>query len=225
MAKDKQNQPTTYFTEKSGAGRAIRVSQARGKVHIGVIGLGIGVVATYGNVGDRFRFYEINPDVVYAAKEYFSFLGDSKAQIDIILGDARLSLEREKDQNFDVLMIDAFSSDSIPVHLLTKQAMSVYLRHLSSSGLLVFHISNRHLDLRPVVNELAKHHNLHSRTIRTNANPSELVADSTYMVLASNSLFFENDMFSDIPLKDSVPIPKGDLWTDDYSNVFALLRW
>ena len=143
--------PTTYYGPNTGVGMAIREKQKTGAIRIGVIGLGTGTIAAYGRLGDYIRYYEINPLVLRVARKEFFFLKDCKAKLDVAMGDARLSLEREPPQNFDVLAVDAFSSDSIPVHLLTKEAMELYFRHLRPDGILAVHISNRYLDLQPVL--------------------------------------------------------------------------
>src|SRR5208283_4590774 len=121
----------------------------------GIIGLGAGTIAAYGTPGDVYRFYDINPAVVGIAKCDFSYVGKSDAAIQIALGDARLSMEREAPQGFDVLAIDAFSSDAIPVHLITREALAVYLRHMKPGGIIAFHVTNRYLNLAPVVQQLA----------------------------------------------------------------------
>ena len=142
--------PTTYYSEESGIGIAIRdKQQSPGGMRVGVIGLGTGTTAAYGRAGDYYRFYEINPQVRAIAETEFTFLADCPCRVETAIGDARLSLEREAPQNFDVLAVDAFSGDSIPVHLLTTEAMQLYSRHLKPDGILAFHISNRYLDLRP----------------------------------------------------------------------------
>ena len=130
-----------------------------------MIGLGTGTLAVWGRPGDTYRFYDINPQVIEIAQTEFSFLKDSKARIETSLGDARLSLEREAPQNFDVLVVDAFSSDSIPVHLITKEAMAVYLKHIRPSGAVVFHVTNRFLKLAPVVKQIADSQGLHATLI------------------------------------------------------------
>ena len=121
----------------------------------GVIGLGVGTLAAYGRAGDSFRFYELNPAVIQVASTYFRFLNESAAATEVVAGDGRLALEREPPQNFDVLILDAFSGDSIPVHLLTRQAFEVYFRHLRPGGIVAVHVTNRYLDLAPVVDALA----------------------------------------------------------------------
>src|SRR5205807_9355570 len=142
-----------------------------GPLRVGVVGLGAGTLAAYGRTGDVFRFYDINSDVVELARSEFTFLKDSRAKVEVALGDARLSLEREPAQNFDVLALDAFSSDAIPVHLLTVEAFKTYLRHLKPDGVLAVHISNRYLDLVPVVQQAARHLSLE---VRSEEHTSEL---------------------------------------------------
>ena len=172
--------PTTYYGPRAGAGLAIRDKQKLGPVRVGVIGLGVGTIAAYGRAGDYFRFYEINPLVEQLARGEFRFLCDSKARTDITLGDARLSLERQEPQNFDVLVVDAFSSDSIPVHLLTREAMELYFHHLKADGTLAFHISNRYLDLQPVLREEAKASGKVARLVETPGDPPHDVFAATW---------------------------------------------
>ncbi|MFZ5831944.1 MAG: fused MFS/spermidine synthase, partial [Planctomycetota bacterium] len=147
----KRQTPTTYFGERSGIGLAMRYHRSGQPRRIGIIGLGAGTLAAYGRSDDTMRFYELDPDVLRLAEEYFTFLGDSAARVETVLGDARLSLEAEWEaegsQQFDLFVVDAFSGDAIPVHLLTREAMALYLRHLKPDGMLAFHISNRHFDL------------------------------------------------------------------------------
>ncbi len=148
--------PTTYYGPNTGIGVSIREKQKNGAVRIGVIGLGTGTVAAYGRWGDYIRYYEINPLVPWIARTQFTFVGDCRGKLEIAMGDARLTLEREAPENFDVLAVDAFSSDSIPVHLLTREAMQLYFHHLKPDGILAVHISNRYLDLEPVLEGEAK---------------------------------------------------------------------
>ena len=149
-----RNRPTSYFTRTSGYGRTF-ASLGDGPARVGVIGLGAGALAVYSRAGDLFRFYEIDPQVAAVAVAEFTFLRDSPAQTDIVLGDGRLSLEREPPQGYDVLAIDAFSGDSIPMHLITREAMAVYVRHLKPDGVIVFQATNRFVDIAPVVERLA----------------------------------------------------------------------
>lgn len=142
--------PTTYYGESSGIGITLNYFNKRlPVVRVGVIGLGAGTIASYGRTGDQYRFYEINPAVQGIAHSYFSFLRDSHAAVNLVSGDARLSLEREAPQRFDVLAIDAFSGDSIPMHLLTREAFREYIRHMAPGGVLAVHASNQYLNLAP----------------------------------------------------------------------------
>ncbi len=152
---DMRSIPTAYYANGTGIGKLMQ-SSSEAPRRIGIVGLGVGTLAAYARPGDYFRMYEINPDVISIAKRYFTYLSDSVAEQSIVTGDARLSLEFEPSQNFDILVIDAFSGDAIPVHLLTKEAIEVYLKHLKADGILAFHISNLHFNLRPVIAGLAK---------------------------------------------------------------------
>lgn len=219
---EKRGWPTTYYSGPSGAGLVFGWYANRSEGHFGFIGLGIGTLATYGKPGDRFRFYEINPEVERIARTHFSYLEDSKADLEVILGDARLSLEREEPQGFDVLFLDAFNSDAIPVHLLTAEAFEVYDRHLVPNGVIAVHTSNKHLYLRPVVERLARHLGFESLFVFNQPDPRGF-SRSRWLILSRNKAFIESDfsMWS----VDRRPVPAGvDLWTDDYSNPFQVLR-
>jgi protein-L-isoaspartate O-methyltransferase len=154
---EKRRLPTTYYTATSGVGRLLRALKPEGGRKIAVVGLGTGSLAAWGRPGDRMLFYEINPEVERIARSRFSFLADSAAQSEVVLGDARLSLEREPPQGFDVIVLDAFTSDAIPVHLLTREAFETYRRHLAPGGVIAVHVSNDSLDLAPVVLRAAEH--------------------------------------------------------------------
>src|SRR5262249_25676796 len=145
---------------EGGLGLAFRDLPASTNRNIGAVGLGTGTLAAYGRPGDRIRFYEINPDVVRIANTQFTFLKNSAASVQVVLGDGRLSLESEPNQGFDLLVLDGFAGDSIPTHLLTDEAMKTYVRHLKPSGVLAFHISNSHLDLEPVIRALADRYSM-----------------------------------------------------------------
>ena len=155
LAPDRRRFPTTYYGRQSGVGLAI-LNTRHSAQRVGVIGLGAATLASYGRPGDYYRFYEINPLVIEVARKQFTYLSDCPAKVDVVLGDARLSLDREPSQQFDVLAVDAFSSDSIPVHLLTLEAFRLYFRHLRPDGVLAVHVSNTHLKLEPVVGRLAQ---------------------------------------------------------------------
>jgi uncharacterized membrane protein len=223
--------PTTYFTENSGAGLALLHHPKRAAnqpLHIGVVGLGIGTLASYGREGDTIRFYEIDSDVVEVAKDnrYFSYLSDSRAQVDIVLGDARLSLEREleesKSRPYDILAIDAFTSDAIPIHLLTKEAFEIYLAHLDDGGILAMHITNRHINLVPVVWMLKAHLGLDGVVVESTKD-SYASMSATWVLLTNNKDFLENPAVL-AQKYDVDSIPRIRLWTDDFSNLFQVLR-
>jgi hypothetical protein len=225
--------PTTYYVPGGGAGLAIlnHPKAARGeKMRVGLLGLGVGTLAAYGQPGDAYRLYEINPvvtDLAHGQGDYFSFLSDSPAKITTVLGDARISLERELaeggPQNFDVLVLDTFSSDSIPVHLVTKEAFALYLAHLAPQGIIAAHITNLHLDLQPVFWQLAKHYGLSMARIN--------YAGDSNGGYASHWILLSRDptLLAIPPVKEhtvdmagySTDIP---LWTDDYSNLFQILK-
>ncbi|MBI1789488.1 MAG: fused MFS/spermidine synthase [Acidobacteria bacterium] len=224
LAPSRRRRPTTYYGPRSGAGVAIAELASRGPEHVGVIGLGTGTLATYGRAGDRYRFYEINPLVIHLANSEFTFLRDCRAKLDVVLGDARLSLEREPVQGFDVLAVDAFSSDSIPVHLLTEEAFRLYFRHLKPGGVLAVHVSNKFLDLKPIVEQAAVALGKPARMVDTDDDEDDsAVFGSTWILLAGDDAFFARP-----PVKEAIhPLPhRPDLriWTDDFSNLYRILK-
>lgn len=221
--------PTSYYGPTSGVGLAVEQHPRRlagERLHIGVVGLGAGTMATYGRTGDRVRFYEINPTVVALSsgdEPYFTYLKRCPGEVTVVIGDARVALEREQPQAFDVLAIDAFSSDSIPAHLLTVEAVELYFRHLREGGILAVHISNRYLDLDPVVRGIGEKLGLHVEYVEDLEN-DEVVWQSDWMLLARR----ESDMNS--PDLINALAPKMDpeapypLWTDAYSNLLQVLK-
>jgi spermidine synthase len=215
--------PTTYYGETSGVGRAIAALGAAGPLRIGVVGLGTGTLAAYGRAGDAIRIYELNPQVIELALREFTYLADSKAQVEIVLGDARLSLEREPPQGFDLLAVDAFSSDAIPVHLLTAEAFAVYLRHLKTGGVLAVHISNRYLDLKPVLKAAAAKFGKTVQLVDDESDTEKGTYGTTWVLFADSP-----EVFGREPLKDAAASLEADrpvrLWTDDYSDLYAILK-
>ena len=214
--------PTTYYGPETGVGLAIREKQKTKAIRVGVIGLGTGTLASYGRLGDYYRFYEINPLVLRLAHTEFSFLPDCKAKVDVAMGDARLSLERESPENFDVLAVDAFSSDSIPVHLLTLEAMKLYFRHLRPDGVLAVHISNRYLDLEPVLEGETRATGKMARVVDTDDDDTQDIFGATWVLLTSKASGFHGE-----ELRNSTEIGSRRtvrLWTDDYSNLFRILK-
>jgi hypothetical protein len=207
--------PLTYYSAGSGVGLALTSLGKLGPLHVGVIGLGAGTLAAYGRPIDRYRFYEINPLVLKIATTEFTFLGDCPAPWDVVLGDARLSLEREQPQQFDLLAVDAFSGDAIPVHLLTREAFRLYWHHLKPNGVLAVHVSNRYLSLGPVVLTAA------FETARDARSVSQ--SGSDWVLVTNRAGFFDQPEIRRVAnLID--PITGLRMWTDDYSNLFKILR-
>jgi spermidine synthase len=225
MEGERRAEPTTYYMRSSGIGVAIEAAKARGPVKVGVIGLGTGTLAAYGRKGDVYRFYEINPQVVEVARRQFAYLSDTKAGVEVALGDARLNLEREPPQGFDVLAVDAFSSDSIPVHLITKEALAVYLRHMKPGGVVAFHVSNRFLSLPPVVGRLAKEHGVHATLVSDNGKDGDDDHTTTDWVLISKDpkALRAKEIVATKP-EPPEEHPGWRTWTDDYSNLVQILK-
>ena len=223
--------PTTYYVQQSGAGLAILDHPKYGQnMHVGLLGLGVGTLVTYGQPGDEYRLYEINPVVVELAEgqgNYFSFLPDSQANLTTILGDARISLEQElakgQPQNFDVLILDTFSSDSIPVHLVTKEAFALYLAHLDPDGIIAAHITNLHLDLQPVFWQLAQYYGLRMARINYEGDSKGGFA-SHWILLARNPALLEIPAIQERSADLTDYSTSIKLWTDDYSNLFQILK-
>ncbi len=229
---DDRTRPTTYYVEDSGVGLLLINHPKRGSgLRVGILGLGAGTLGTYAQQGDVYRFYEINSVVIKLAEGeggYFTFLQDSKADVSIVAGDARISLEQElaagEKQNFDVLVLDTFSSDSIPVHLVTKEAFALYLKHLTPNGVIAAHISNRHLDLQPVLWELAQEFGLEMILVDKPAGTGAGSFPSEWVLLTYDpSLFAIPAIKSHAIWFDGYSSPIR-LWTDDYSNLFQILR-
>lgn len=223
--------PTTYYAPDSGAGLAIQHHPRDGQgQRVGMLGVGVGTLAAYGQPGDTYRLYEINPVVVALAEGrggYFSFVSESRADVTMILGDARISLERElaggHPQDFDVLVLDTFSSDSIPVHLVTKEAFALYLEHLAPDGIIAAHITNLHLDLQPVFWQLAQYYGLNMARINYPGDSNGGYA-SHWILLTRDPALLENPVFQNRRVDLSGYSTEIKLWTDDYSNLFQLLK-
>jgi hypothetical protein len=216
--------PTTYYGADSGIGLAMRFCCPGRGHNIGVIGLGAGTMAAYVRNGDRIRFYEINPAVVPIANNVFTYIRDSGAQTAIVPGDGRLSLLREAPQGFDVLVIDAFSGDAIPLHLLTAQALALYRRHLAPGGILAFHISNQHVDLEPPIALLAQSAGMTAMRISTGAKDEIGEFSATWVLVSDNTGFFAQP---EVAAKARMAVSRPGLrpWTDDYSSLLPILHW
>jgi hypothetical protein len=221
--------PTTYYAVDSGIGLALRFccsdigSDVARPRNIGVVGLGTGTIAAYGHSGDRIRFYEINPLVPPIAQNLFTYLRDSKAQITFADGDARTSLTREAPQNFDVLVVDAFSGDAIPLHLLTVEAITLYKKHLAPGGIIAFHVSNQYLNLSPEIGELAVAAGMQSRLMESAGDEAAGSYRSTWVLLSNNSSFFSRTEIAAVA--DKTPtLPGLRVWTDNYSSLLPILQ-
>ena len=212
---------TTYYTEASGVGLALQNHKADRHRHIGIVGLGAGTLATYGKRGDRIRFYEINENVIELANDYFTFLKDTPASVKVVLGDARLTLERENSQSFDVLVLDAFSGDAIPVHLLTREAMEIYRRHLNENGVLAIHISNLYFDLKSIVSGLARNASFEATIVSDEEASCPGALKSCWVLMSTKKEILTNALGAAQPI---IPAGKPVLWTDDKSNLFQALK-
>jgi hypothetical protein len=218
-------EPGTYYGRSSGVAVAIAAKQQRGPVRLGFVGLGVGTLSAYGRAGDTVRFYELDPDVLLLARTYFTYLDSSAARIEFVLGDARLSMERElrEPQRYDVLAIDAFSSDSIPVHLITREAMALYRRHIAPDGIIAVHISNRFLDLRPVLANIAQESGLAVRLIADNPGDDSALAMSDWVLLARDERVFADAALA-ARVETIAPRPEFLLWTDQFNNLLDVLK-
>ena len=213
--------PAAYYSPRSGVALALSFTNDKPGRRIGMVGLGVGSVASYGNEGDYLRVYEINPEVVRVAGSQFSFLADSKADVDIVIGDARLSLERESPQAFNLFVLDAFSSDSIPVHLLTREAFELYLRHLTDDGIIAVLISSWYFDFEPLLKRMAEEFDMHAVSINSFSGDLEDWG-SNWMILTRNGDFLKHQRVRKAMLLGSEQ-REVRLWTDDFSSPFQLL--
>jgi hypothetical protein len=218
--------PTSYYGPHSGIGIALKAMDQPNR-RVGIIGLGAGTMAVWGRPGDTFRFYEINPDVEKMARDWFTYLHDSKARTEVVLGDARVQLERElgagHSENFDLLAVDAFSSDAIPYHLLTAECADVYRRHLASGGLLLLHISNRVLNLEPVARGMAEHMGWKPVLLIAGDDQETGESASSWVLLTPNTEFLERTGLGSMlsPWTRRAPI----LWTDDFVSLWHVLNF
>jgi len=222
---EKRTFPSSYYTSTSGIGRLLRTHKPGGGRRVGAIGLGCGTLATWGNPGDIFRFYEINDDVARLATSTFTYLKDSKAKTELVMGDARLSMEREADQKYDVIVLDAFSSDAIPVHLLTLEAFDHYQRHLKPDGVIAVHVSNRYLDLHPVVYRIADKIGFPAITIDDNDTAYEDAGfyGSDWIIMTRNQVLLKQPLLRDVT-KEAVEFPARIMyWTDERSDLLSIL--
>ena len=230
LAPGRTRTATTYYTTTSGVGRAIdSLDDGDGWLEprrLGLVGLGVGTVAAYARTGDTLRVYEIDPAIPDLARRRFSFLDDCGAEVEVVMGDARLSMERELDggrpQSYDVLALDAFSSDAIPVHLLTREAFASYLAHLGPDGILAIHVSNRYLDLSPVVERMADHYGLAVVSVSDAGGDEWWMYASTWLLLARDPAVLARPGIADAA--DRCGRGEGfPLWTDDFASIWPLV--
>lgn len=226
--------PTSYYGPGTGLalalermGALVSRDDSSGALRLGVVGLGVGTIAAYGREGDALRFYEINPTVAELAATRFSYLGDSRAAVDVVIGDARISLERERavgaEPPFDVLVVDAFSSDAIPIHLVTREAVELYRDRLAPGGAIIFHTSNRFLDLDPVIRGLASHLGWNAFRFENGDDEPSGVYESTWAVITGNERFAEDER---VRTAAAAPSPAPPIaWTDDYASLWQVLRF
>ncbi len=215
-------EPTSYYSRDSGVGHAVEYHAKRPEMKIGVVGLGAGTMAAYATKpGHEIKFYEINPEVITIANDYFTFLRECGGKAEVVLGDARLSMEREPPQNFDVLVLDAFSGDAPPVHLLTREAFAEYKRHLKPDGIIAVNIKNQYIQLAPVIKAAADYYGYHWTRRWTNEDSKQLIYDVDWMMLTNDEEFLK----ANPPVLDKDVSPEVDaaVWTDHYSNLFQLL--
>jgi predicted O-methyltransferase YrrM len=222
LASALRRRATEYYGDASGIGHAMAaIARDRAPHRIGVIGLGAGTMAAYGRDGDVIRFYDINPQVIDIAQHEFTFLRDSAARIEVAQGDARLSLAGETAQHFNVLVIDAFTGDSIPVHLLTVEALDLYLRHLAPHGIIAFHVSNLYLDLVPVVQRLAQARGLATRLIESDQEDT-FNTTSAWVLESPDAKTL--DLREIAAVSQAIPRNTTRLWTDDFSDLLPFLH-
>jgi spermidine synthase len=216
LASDRRRMTTAYYGVDSGVAKVLQARRGASQ-RVGIIGLGIGTVAAYGRAGDSYRFYEINPAVTDLASRQFHFLAESPAHTDVVTGDGRLALALEPPRSFDAIVLDAFSGDSIPVHLLTEEAFQLYFERLREDGILAINITNRYLDLSPVVGRIAEALGKSFVVIHNGADGDRQVCAADWAVLSAGDAPSELDR----PRQNT---RKVRLWTDDYSNLFRILR-
>ncbi len=217
--------PMSYYGSNSALAPLFDYLRSKESLKIGVVGLGTGACAAWKRPGDRFRFYEIDPMVPRVAAEFFPYIKSADPSIEIVMGDARISLTGEAPQEYDLIILDAFSSDAIPFHLLTEEAVDLYLRHLAPGGLLAVHVSNRHLNLEPIVLSVAHRKNMHGGVVLSGEKKYDLETVSTYVVIGENGGFFRAHgvpgKMRTLDLEDI----RARVWSDDYSSTLGITRW
>jgi SAM-dependent methyltransferase len=221
---DKRCQPIAYFGPKAGIVLALEALR-HPNMKVGIVGLGAGTMAGWAQPGDLYKFYEINPQVIELAETEFGYLKECRAKVELVLGDGRLALEREPPQGFDLLAADAFSSDSVPMHLITREALQEYMRHVRPGGVVVFNVTNRYLDLAPIVRRLAESLNLHARIVSHQPTDEEysIYSSTDFVLVSADPKLFDRPPLAGVA--EEIPIPrKVSVWTDDFNNLLEALR-
>jgi hypothetical protein len=218
---ERRRQPTMYFGPGTALARVLEKHALQHARRIGVVGLGVGTVAAYGQAGDLLRFYELDPQVFAVAQRWFTFLRDTPASLEFALGDGRVLLSHEPSQHFDVLVLDAFSSDAVPAHLLTREAFGVYLRHLVPAGVLLANVSNRHLAVDRVVRASARAHGLACDVVETAADAAHFVSKVRWAVMARDPATLAGTLEG---LDFAASSGDDVLWTDGRASVWSILR-
>jgi len=217
-----RTKPISYFGPEAGISKVLDFyAQQRPSIDVGILGLGIGVLVAYGRENDNYRIYELVPSVLEIAKKYFWYLTDAKANLSITLGDGRLNLEREPSQQFDMLSIDAFSSDSIPMHLMTVEALQVYQKQIKPEGAIVYNVTNRLINLAPMVQLLAQQEGMTAILISDTTAQGDYYKTDFVIVTRNQKLIKDPRLASATPI---VPIPGLKVWTDNHNNLFDVLR-
>ena len=212
---------TTYYKTSSGIGRVLLAFEGK-PIKVGIIGLGAGSIAVYGDGDDTYKFYDIDPAVEEVAYKWFTYLMDCPCRTQVVLGDARLSLEREPAQGFDVLAVDAFSGDAIPTHLITVEAFTEYLRHMKPGGVIVFHVSNRFLDLKPVLLAIAEKHGLEYAYLHESGENGGTTSDWVAMTKDKSFILKPSIVEATEPV---APRPDWRIWTDAYTSLVQVFKY
>jgi SAM-dependent methyltransferase len=217
---DLRKEPISYFGPSSGIARALDFYQGKAR-RVGIIGLGVGSFTAWGRPGDYFRVYELDPDVVKIAREQFWYLSEAKARIDVVTGDGRLSMERDEPQKFDLISVDAFSSGSIPIHLLTREALQAYKRHLAPGGVIVYNVTNRFVNLAPQLKLVAEAEDMKIVLIDDSPDDNKY-SGTSYVLVTQNEQLLADKRFAHPG--DIEPIKGLETWTDSYNNLFKVVR-
>jgi len=223
---DRSMIPTSYYGRESGIGKALDLLQSKKEnLRVGVVGLGCGVLAAYGREHENWDFFEINPDILAIAQTHFSFLEQCPSDIQHHLGDGRVLLEKLDCRQYDLLVIDAFSSDSIPAHLLTLEAMRLYQSRLAPGGMLAIHLSNNHLNLIPLTHRLADAVGLESRRIRSQKDDSIRTQIADWMLISGDASYWQDARLRDAQRCSAADLAGAPLWTDQHHNLASVVNW